>query len=411
MKVSMFHLMPHRDLPRDFEDRYKTAWVDPPWHELAEASQIGQYYRWTLDELMHAARMGLDGICVNEHHQSAYGMMPGPNLMGAYLAKSTQDEGLETAIVQMGSTLPTTQPPLRVAEEYAMLDCISDGRLVAGMPLGSPVDTNMAYGVVPVEQRERYYEAHDLIMRAWQSRVQFAWNGKYTKLAHVNMWPRPVQTPHPPVWIPGTGSLSTWDFAARHNYSYSFLSYFGAEVAKKGMEGFWEFTRSRGLDENPYRAGFLQLVVVGESDEQVAREYGEHVEYFYKKCLHVPPHYMMGPPGHKDYEAFASSVRSEGDVLKNRLEQAQRLKKMSFDEFVERGFVIAGSPATVSERLREAMTDLRVGNLMALLHIGSMPHALTLKNIELFAKDVLPQVSDLWDDEGWTNEWWPERLR
>ncbi len=101
----------------------------------------------------------------------------------------------------MGSTLPTTNPPTRVAEEYAMLDCISGGRLVAGIPLGSAMDANLCYGIPPIEQRERYREAHDLIIKAWTSREMFTWNGKYQKLPMVNIWPRPVQTPHPPVWV------------------------------------------------------------------------------------------------------------------------------------------------------------------------------------------------------------------
>ena len=170
-----------------FEQKYKSVWVDPPFPELADATRVGQYYNWTLDELTHAARAGLDGICVNEHHQNAYGFMPGPNLMAAALARATN--GTDVAQVQMGATLPTTQPPIRVAEEYAMLDCISGGRLVAGMPLGSPMDANQVYGVTPMEHRERYYEAHDLILKAWQSQEMFAWNGKYTQLGKVNLWP------------------------------------------------------------------------------------------------------------------------------------------------------------------------------------------------------------------------------
>jgi len=77
---------------------------------------------------------------------------------------------------------------------------------------------------------------------------------------------------------------------------------------------------------------------------------------------------------------------------------------------VDKGFVIAGSPATVRDQLTEAIKDLRVGNLMVLLHIGSMPHELTLKNIDLFSREVLPHVRDIWDDE-WENRWWPESLR
>jgi alkanesulfonate monooxygenase SsuD/methylene tetrahydromethanopterin reductase-like flavin-dependent oxidoreductase (luciferase family) len=266
VKISMFHLMPHRELPDDFEKRYKSVWVDPPFHELADATRVGQYYNWTLDELLYAARAGFDGVCTNEHHQNAYGFMPGPNLMGSALAKATN--GLDVAIVQMGSTLPTTNPPIRVAEEYAMIDCISGGRLVAGMPLGSPMDANMIYGIPPIEQRERYYEAHDLIIKAWTSREMFAWNGKYQKLGMVNLWPRPVQTPHPPVCVPGTGSLSTWDFSAKHDHCYCFLSYFGNQLGKKVMDGFWEFVDQSKLDPNPHRAGFLQLVAVGDTDAQ-----------------------------------------------------------------------------------------------------------------------------------------------
>ena len=183
MYISTFHLMPHRELPDDFEKRYKSVWVTPPFHELADAKRVGQYYNWTLDELIYAAKAGSDGICTNEHHQNAYGFMPNPNVMGSVLARATKD----CAIVQMGASLPGTQPPIRIAEEYAMLDAISGGRLVAGMPLGTPMDINICYGVTPIEQRERFREAHDLILKAWTSREVFPWNGKYFQLPMVNI--------------------------------------------------------------------------------------------------------------------------------------------------------------------------------------------------------------------------------
>ena len=136
---------------------------------------------------------GIDGICVNEHHQNAYGFMPNPDLMGSDSARATN--GTDVAVVQMGATLPTSNPPIRIAEEYSMIDCISGGRMVAGMPLGTSQDVNLCYGIPPIEQRERYYEAHDLILKAWTSPEIFAWNGKYFKLPMVNIWPRPIQKP------------------------------------------------------------------------------------------------------------------------------------------------------------------------------------------------------------------------
>jgi len=286
MKISAFHLMPHRELPPDFEKRYESVWVTPPWWELADARRVGQYYNWTLDELLYAARSGLDGVCTNEHHQNAYGFMPSPNLMGSVLAKLTT--GMNVAIVQMGATLPTSNPPIRVAEEYAMLDCISGGRLVAGLPLGSPMDVNLCYGITPMEHRERYREAFALTLKAWQAREIFPWNGRYYQLANVNLWPRPIQQPHPPVWVPGSGSISTFDFAVENDVCYCFLSYSGARSARTMMDRYWEVVSARGRDANPYRGGFLQLVAVSDTDARAEAEYAQHVEYFYHTCLHVP---------------------------------------------------------------------------------------------------------------------------
>ena len=148
---------------------------------------------------------GLHGVCTNQHHQNVYGFMANPSLMGAVLARATN--GQNVAIIQLGSTLPSTTPPTRIAEEYAMLDCISGGRLVAGFPTGLPTDATISNGVVPVEQRERYREALALVTKAWSAKDIFAWNGKHYQLGMVNLWPRPIQQPHPPIWIPGRRHL------------------------------------------------------------------------------------------------------------------------------------------------------------------------------------------------------------
>ena len=402
MKVSMFHLMPHRELPDDFEDRYHSVWVDPPWSELADPERVGQYYNWTLDELIYADKMGMDGICVNEHHQNAYGFMPNPNVMGSVLARSTEN----AALVQMGATLPTTHPPIRIAEEYAMLDCISGGRLIAGMPLGTSADANFSYGIPPIVQRERYREAHDLIVDAWTRDEMFAFNGKYTQLRYVNVWPKPIQKPHPPIWVPGGGSSSTWDFVCEKGYCYCYLSYYGNIFATKIMERFWERVEQNGLDTNPYRAGFLQLVAVSETDAQAEKDYEKHIQYFFNKCMAVAPEFQAAP-GYQDYKSLVNRVKQ---LSGGRAEQTGQWKDWKFKDFVDNQYVISGGPASVVDQLKDAIKRLRVGNLMVLLHIGSMPHELTLKNIEMFSKEVLPHIRDTWDDE-WENHWWPEKLK
>jgi alkanesulfonate monooxygenase SsuD/methylene tetrahydromethanopterin reductase-like flavin-dependent oxidoreductase (luciferase family) len=275
------------------------------------------------------------------------------------------------------------------------------------MPLGTSMDANLCYGVSPMEQRERYYEAHDLILKSWQAKEIFAWNGKYYQLPMVNLWPRPIQQPRPPIWIPGLGSLSTWDFATRQDHCYCYLSYYGSKQGKQIMDGFWEFVAARGLEPNPYRAGFLQLVVVSETDSQAEAEYYPHIRYFYSKCLHIASEFYQAP-GYLDYRSLENTLKK--GFLKAQAEIREKVRDWQYKDFVENGLVIGGGPASVREQLEDAIKNLRVGNLMVLLHIGSMPHDLTLKNIELFSKEVLPHLRGLWDDQ-WENRWWPERLR
>jgi alkanesulfonate monooxygenase SsuD/methylene tetrahydromethanopterin reductase-like flavin-dependent oxidoreductase (luciferase family) len=144
LKFIFFHLMPYRDLPADFPQRFDSVWVTPPNDELCDPHKVSQYYNEYLDQLELADRVGFDGLGVNEHHQNAYGMMSSPNLMASALARRTSQS---TALCVMGNTLALYQPALRVAEEFAMLDCLSGGRLIAGFPVGTSMDVNHCYGM------------------------------------------------------------------------------------------------------------------------------------------------------------------------------------------------------------------------------------------------------------------------
>src|SRR4029453_14126921 len=182
-----------------------------------------------------------------------------------------------------------------VAEEFAMIDCISGGRLIAGFPVGSPMDTCYAYGQNPSLLRERYYEAHDLVKKAWTEKETFSFSGRYNQQRYVNIWPRPIQNdPHPPIWIPGGGSIETWRWCAEMDYVYCYLSYYGYKAGLTTMQGFWNEMAKLGKDRNPYRAGFLQFVGVAESRQQALDLYSEPAEYFYGRCLHVDP--GLAPP-------------------------------------------------------------------------------------------------------------------
>jgi alkanesulfonate monooxygenase SsuD/methylene tetrahydromethanopterin reductase-like flavin-dependent oxidoreductase (luciferase family) len=394
MKVLFFHLMPYRFLPDDFEARHRSVWVDVP-RSLADPARVAGLYQEYLDALEHAEAAGFDGLCVNEHHANAYGLMPSPNLMAAALARRTR----RAALVVLGASLAAYNPPLRVAEEFAMLDLLSGGRLVAGFPVGTSMDMNFAYGISPPSLRDRYHEAHDLVIQAWTRPEVFAFNGRFTQIRYVNIWPQPLQQPHPPVWIPGGGSVETWEWTARQDYVYCYLSYFGYRRGQETMNGFWETMGRLGLDDNPYRAGFLQLVCVADTDAEAEREYLPHVHYFYQKCLQVWEGFAEAP-GYRTLRTLKAGVRPQVGDRARRIRQS-----LDWKRYVEEGYIVAGSPATVREQLRECVRRLRVGHLMVLLHIGSMPPELTRKNTDLFAREVLPHLADEW--AGYQDRWWP----
>jgi alkanesulfonate monooxygenase SsuD/methylene tetrahydromethanopterin reductase-like flavin-dependent oxidoreductase (luciferase family) len=400
VKLLWFHLMPYTDLPDDFKEKHPSVWVDID-PGLLEPGKAHHMYNDFMDELEFAAEIGFDGICVNEHHQNAYGLMPSPNLIAASLARRTRN----AALCVMGNSLALYNPPIRVAEEFAMLDCISGGRLIAGFPVGTPMDTCYAYGTNPSQLRERYYEAHDLIMKSWAEPAPFVWNGRYNKLRYVNPWPRPVQKPHPPIWIPGGGSVETWQWCAELDYVYAYLSYFGYRAGEATMSGFWEEMSRLGKDRNPFRAGFLQFVGVAESRDEAMELYREPAEYFYNRCLHVDARFAA-PPGYASEATLRSRVTSQVLRAAARSDDKRAFGPPSFDEIVSKGYVVVGSPDEVAEQLREVAVNLNVGQLMLLMQFGNMNKDLTLYNTELFAKRVAPQLQGLFENE-WENRWWP----
>ncbi|HTI80661.1 MAG TPA: LLM class flavin-dependent oxidoreductase [Acetobacteraceae bacterium] len=401
MKFMWFHLMPYTELPEDFREAHPSVWVDIH-SSLFDPKRAHHMYNDFMDELEFAAQCGFDAICVNEHHSNGYGLMPSPNLIASSLARRTTD----TAICVMGNSLALYNPPTRVAEEFAMIDCISGGRLIAGFPVGTPMDTCYAYGQNPSQLRERYHEAHDLIMRAWTEVDTFAFNGRFNQQRYVNIWPRPIQRPHPPIWIPGGGSIETWQWCAERDYVYSYLSYYGHKVGQATMDGFWKEMSRLDKDRNPYRAGFAQTVAVAESREQAMELYTEAAEYFFGRCLHIDPRFVA-PPGYTTEATTRVGLQSQ--VAKAAAYSDKfKLLPTKMPDLVENGYIVLGSPDDVIQQIEELANNLNVGNLMLLLQFGNMGKDLTKYNTKLFAERVMPKLRDKFGE--WEHRWWPQPM-
>src|SRR5712692_6645160 len=279
VQLYCWHFMPYPYLPAEFDERYQSGWITVP-NSLWDRERTRGLYQEYIDELAYADELGFDGMVLNEHHQNIYGLMPSPNLIAAALSQRTS----RSKIVVLGNLIPLQFRPLRVAEEYAMLDCMTDGRIVAGLAPGGGHEP-YSYGYSPPLARERFWEGIDLIVQAWTQDGPTSFEGKHYTLRYVNPWPQPLQQPHPPIWIPGSNSPETMYEVAKRDFCY-FLSTRGKLAgAKRSALRFAEVMEEVGRTFHPRRMGLLLSVYVAETDEIARRESEEAVFYFTRYCL------------------------------------------------------------------------------------------------------------------------------
>ena len=408
MKVLSFQQLPYRHLPDDFASKHDSI-VTTPYFDLVDPKLMHRDHNHYLDEMLHAARCGFDGIATTEHGQAAYDVLPNPNLQMAALAYATQAEGLNTVLACLGRALGKSKEPLRIAEEYAVIDQISGGRLIAGFPISLSWDANLNAGIPPIDTRQRFGENIMLIDKAWKAREPFAWNGRFNKHSHVNIWPRPVQ-PSMPVWSPAVGNPNTLAGILDRDQVFLYFSWVGSKLTGQVFDRYWDMAEERGRDRNPYRLAFLQCVAVAETDEEAHRVYGPHVKAGFNTGLGSIPMSSLSIPGYMDINGVKHVVQDPGDFGMFPI-----MRTASYEQIVDAQACIVGSVDTVSEQLIELVRDKRIGNLLLMVQHGTMPTELTKQNISLLAEKVMPRLRQAWSDNGfagenWEHKWWPTGL-
>ena len=374
MKFFFFHLMSWPYLPEDFERTHDSAWVWVP-NSLFDPKRGPDLYREYIDTLAYADELGFDGVCVNEHHQTAYGLMPSPNLIAAALTQRTK----RCKIAVIGNALPLYHPPQRVAEEFAMLDNLSGGRLIAGMVVGGGPEY-FAFQVDPTSAREKFREALELILQAWTRPGPFEWNSKHYYYRYVNPWPRPVQQPHPPIWIPGVGSKETIEFVAQRRFSYMGVPYFHIDVFRRVFAQFREACEKAGYTPNPEQMGWGVPIYVAATDRQAREEFEPHMWYFVKNLL---KNIGLAPPGYTSPASAVTLVKQQKQFL---------ARQTTWDEVENGVFAIVGSPATVRQKIERYQKELGAGVVLTGCQVGSLPHELARKSMTMLAKEVLPAL-------------------
>ncbi|MFZ9432729.1 MAG: LLM class flavin-dependent oxidoreductase [Burkholderiaceae bacterium] len=376
MKLYMMHLMPYADLDLDYDKTHNSAWITLP-NSYYDPKKGAKLYNRYLDELEYADQLGFDGVCVNEHHQNAYGLMPQPGVMAGALARRTK----RVKIAILGRALPLLNNPVTVAEEFAMIDNITEGRFIAGFVRGIGAEYH-AWSSNPADSHERFHEAHDLIVRAWTETGPFPFEGKHYQFEYVNLWPRPYQTPHPPIWIPSQGSSETIEWASHPDRRYTYLQTFTpAAMLAKYMQMYKDMAAEHGYEATEDQLGWSVPVYVGETDEIARREAKPHIENFLNKFLRMPKE-MLLPPGYLSLKSMIGVMKAKSAIG----------GKQTIDDVIDKGMFICGSPETVRQKLESYQKEIGFGHLLTMLQFGTLPAELTRKNMELFAASVMPHL-------------------
>jgi len=328
-------------------------------------------------------RLGYDGVGFNEHHCSPYGLMNSPNLMAAAAAQRTK----RLKLLIYGNLLPLHEP-LRLAEEIAMLDCLSGGRIISGFARGIPREYQV-HNVPLAQSRERFEEAYEIVTRAWTEDV-FSYSGKFWSYKDVALWPRPIQRPHPPIMIPIVGSQESIEFAGRHNIGIT-PGLAGGGLRDDIIRHYARSLKAAGHRITPDHLSLALNAYVADSKAQAVKEVAPYHLYFNKTLFSHGSFTETAAQRKAGYvgEHSTDYVRPENQRAAALLREDFRNMTMADVERMAENLPW-GTASEVAERIIAQAEAAGANTVQIGFNRGAMPHDMFMNQIERFAKEVLP---------------------
>ena len=376
MKLYNFDLLAYPHVPKEApRTPVPSSFFDP----LKGAANYAEH----LEEMAYCEELGFDGVVFNEHHYSAYGTMPSPNLIASALSQKTK----KIKIGVLGNILPLRNHPVRVAEEYAMIDCLSNGRLIAGFVRGIPPEY-IWYGVNPAESRGRFQEAYDLIMTAWTESV-WSFEGEFFKLKDCAIWPRPVQQPHPPIWIAARSAESIEWCVKRH------LTCAQVYQTTGQIEDTFGYYRTKANEDGwhaaPDKFILCRHIYIDES-EQKAREFGDPAMRYFFTVFNRGFNEAINK-GAVDQKLTAALISERSfSYFREGNRERHDFSKLDWQGLIDSGYLIAGNPDSVAKQIQSQMKQIGADHFMGMFHIGNLAHDKVVNSLNLFKNEIMPRL-------------------
>ena len=366
IKAALFSTVPY------LGEAERGTWPVPTRTYSAEVA--GRSMEAALEQYQLADELGFDWVTLAEHHFAPLSLTPNPMVMAGALTQRVR----RAKIALLGATIPILNP-VRVAEEFAMLDTLSGGRVVAGMLRGT-ANEYVTYDVNPAESWARFEEAMELIIRAWTEPLPFGWQGRHYRFRSVSIWPRPVQQPHPPIYMSGS-SPEAGEFAARRRVRLGF-AFTTVPLARAAVAHYRRCAAAHGWEPAPDDVLYRVTAHVADSDQQA-------MEDLRASGADAPrPGYSASNRRLDDAAAGAGYYGRDAATQRGRIHAQTR----PLAERIEQGQLLAGGPDTVLAQARRIRDELGAGVLEVVF--SPMARERTLHAIELFGTRVLPRLRE-----------------
>lgn len=329
-----------------------------------------QIVREQLDCMRAAEDMGFDSLWAPEHHSTEYGFSASPMVTLAAIASVTKRIRLGSGVV----VLPFNDP-IRVAEEGAMVDLMSDGRLELGVGRGfQPIEYH-GYGLDQSKSREIFDEALEVIVRAW-TEDPMSFQGTYFDIPAQSVRPRPLQKPHPPIWIAAIGD-TTFALAGKQGFNLlcSLVYGFKSDHLTRLLGEYREALRDNGHNPAEREIGALCMVYCAESTEQARREFGGPVLWYYRNIANY-----VAPPGIqepvKSYEGYRD------------IRYAART--VQWDELLDSGALVCGNPELCIRQIESMQSKYGFTQILCWTRLQGLDNRKILRSMELMQTHVIP---------------------
>ena len=335
-------------------------------HYLEDKSEE-QYYKDFFDEAVYAEELGYDSVWIGEHHFNRY-ICPAPQVVGAALAQRTKKMRIGTAV----ALLPH-HDPIRLAEDYALLDLLSGGRLDFGVGRGFIKGIYDGFNQSMVESRERFNEVLEVIERAWTQET-FSYEGKFYNIHNITILPRPLQKPAPPIYMAAALSRESFIAAGQKGHSLM-LALFTMPLSafKEQVQLYRETLTQAGHSLQSIEIAGAYHGFIDETPEQARRKWEAH--------------YMR-------YLRFVATLIAPSEEIPAQQYESWRhlgegLKHVTFEQMYP-NLVLCGDPAQCVERVGILQEELGVTHLQMYMDLGGLDHGELMRSMERFATKVIP---------------------